>query len=96
MADARKSVPTEKCPQLTGLSAASGSAPLQVTFHASVENASAVTCPYRWDFGDGSTAETTTPSTSGTYTASVTTGVPSGCPATNASTTVTVTPAGSA
>jgi PKD domain len=87
---------TKPCPQLTGLTAtpASGPAPLQVAFQAAVENPSAFTGPYQWDFGDGSTAQTTTPGTSHTYqspgdfTATVTAGVPAGCPATRASVTV--------
>jgi hypothetical protein len=85
------------CPQLTGLTAtpASGVAPFGVTFQAAVLNASAITGPYQWDFGDGSIAQTTTPSTShtyqssGTYTASVTAAVPAGCSAAKASATVT-------
>jgi len=58
--------------------------------------------PYWWEFGDGSTAHTATPSTSrtcqspGSYTATVTAGVPPGCPATPATVTVTAAPAGSA
>jgi hypothetical protein len=92
------------CPQLTGLTAspASGPAPLAVTFQTAVVDAQAVTGPYQWDFGDGSTAQTTTASTShtyqspGAYTVTVTASGPPGCPVTKASATVTVTPAGGA
>lgn len=90
------------CPQVTGLAAtpATGPAPLQVAFQAAVENAWAVTGPYQWDFGDGTTAQTTTPSAShtyqspGSYTASVSAGVPPGCPATTATATLTASQAG--
>jgi PKD repeat protein len=94
--------PTSACPQLTGMAGTPGSGPvpLKVDFQVSVENAPAVLGPYRWDFGDGGTAETSSPSTShtyqspGGYTASVTVGVPPGCPATETTATVTATPAG--
>jgi PKD repeat protein len=92
------------CPQLTGLTAspASGPAPLAVTFQTAVVDAQAVTGPYQWDFGDGSTAQTTTASTShtyqspGAYTVTVTASGPPGCPVTKASAMVTVAPAGGA
>jgi PKD domain len=92
------------CPQLTGLTVtpASGQAPFAASFAASVANPAAVAGSYQWDFGDGSNAQTTTASTThsyqmpGTYTATVTTGVPPGCPAANSSATVTVTSAGGA
>jgi PKD repeat protein len=93
---------TSVCPQLTGLSAtpASGPVPLQVAFQAAVDNPSAITGPYRWDFGDGNSAQTAAPTAShayqsaGTYTAKVTASVPSGCPASEATATVTASQAG--
>lgn len=92
------------CPFVNYLSASpsSGTAPLTVNFQANVTNPSAIVPDangnlYHWDFGDGQTADTTTPSRSHTYgsagpfTAKVAVNVPAGCAATNASTSITVT-----
>lgn len=90
------------CPSLTGLTASpsSGAAPLAVNFQASVTNPGAIVPDaqgnlYHWNFGDGTTAHTPTPNTSHTYAgvgsfaATVTVNVPTGCPATAASTSLT-------
>ena len=92
------------CPTVTAITTnpnpPSGTAPLAVTFQATVTNPGAVVGGFQWNFGDGNSVNTPNPTAShtytstGTFTASVTVNGPQGCIGQNpssASVTVTVT-----